>query len=297
MNPVRRVACIGKFTAMHRGHRALVDAAAAQGAPVVVRFSGMDVALGWQPRIPLLTPAGRSRVLDAWSRAVGVAIASLELPFARIRALDAGAFLDLLRDQHGIDAVVCGPDFRCGRSRSAGVAELAALSRARSMRLEVVGPVLDRGRVISSSRIRTAVCRGRVAAAARMLDRPHELVGRVIHGEGRGHGLGFPTANLGHCATLAPATGTYAARALLGARRIAAAVNVGRNPTIGRGRALSIEAHLIDWSGDCYGADIRLQLLCRLRGERRFPDHAALSAQIAADVTAVREVVGSDAPV
>ncbi len=293
---MRRVACIGKFTAMHRGHRALVAAAAARGAPVVVRFSGMDTALGWQPRIPLLTSAGRSRVLDAWSGELGLTIASLELPFVRVRGLDAGAFLDLLCAEHAVTAVVCGPDFRCGRDRSTGVGELAALCRARSMAMEVVGPVLERGRPISSSRIRTAVCRGQVAAAARMLGRPHELVGRVVHGEGRGRELGFPTANLGACATLAPATGSYAARALLRERSVAAALNVGRNPTIGRGRALSIEAHLIDWSGDCYDAQISLQLLRRLRPERRFPDHAALSAQIAADVQAARAVAGEQAP-
>jgi riboflavin kinase/FMN adenylyltransferase len=143
------------------------------------------------------------------------------------------------------------------------------------------------GAVASSSRVREALAAGDVATAALCLGRPHRLVGTVVRGDGRGRRLGFPTANLGRPRNQAPAPGVYAARAVLPGGTWPAAVNVGVLPTVGADRPLTVEAHLIGYAGDCYGADLALDLTARIRDERRFASLDELKVQIARDIAAV----------
>jgi len=279
MSPRSGVAvAVGKFDALHLGHRALAERAAQLGEPRLLRLTGLAEAFGWAARAPLVAEDDRARVLATW--AVGEAGAD----FAALRGLDAAGFLDWLRASHAATALVVGADFRCGRGRSAGVAELAPLCAARGMALAVVAPVAVAGAPASSSRIRAALARGDVAEAAACLGRPHRLVGSVVRGDGRGRGLGFPTANLGQARNQAPAPGVYAARAHLAGGSWPAAVNIGVLPTVAAGRPLTVEAHLIGFAGDCYGADLALDLTARLRDEQRFDTLDALRAQLARDV-------------
>ena len=131
---------------------------------------------------------------------------------------------------------------------------------------------------------------GDVAAAAAMLGRPYRLHGVVGHGDGRGRHLGFPTANLSAVETLLPAPGVYAARADIAGDTTPAAVNIGHSPTVGPQRELTIEAYLLDHHGDCYDAALSLDLIDRIRDERRFPSFSALTEQIAMDIDQVRRV-------
>ncbi len=279
---------VGKFDALHLGHRALAQHAEACGEAVLARLTGMAEILGWPARQHLLAEADRSRVLAAWSAELGSPIREIGLPFARLRGLDPEAFVALCATELGASALVVGSDFRCGRGRAAGTAELAAICAERGLRLVVVPPLLIDGAPASSSRVRHALAAGDLAQATACLGRPHRLVGRVIRGDGRGRQLGFPTANLGSCDNLAPAPGVYAARAEIAGQTLRAAVNVGVLPTIGEARPLTVEAHLIGWSGDCYGSVLGLDLLARIRDERRFASLELLKRQIAADVEACR---------
>lgn len=281
--PPAPAVAVGKFDALHLGHRALAVRAAALGAPLLLRLTALAEAFGWPARPPLVAEDDRPRVLAAWPGAPAEASADMR----RLRELDAGAFLDWLRGTFGATALVVGADFRCGRERAAGIAELAPLCAARRLALEVVAPVHLGGAPVSSSRVRAALAAGDCAAAADCLGRPHRLVGTVIRGDGRGRGLGFPTANLGAGANQPPAAGVYAAWAFLAGRRLPAAVNVGVLPTLGGTRPLGIEAHLISWSGDCYGQMLGLDLVARLRAERSFASLDGLRRQIAEDVAAV----------
>jgi riboflavin kinase/FMN adenylyltransferase len=151
------------------------------------------------------------------------------------------------------------------------------------------------GEVVSSSHIRSLVAAGEVARAARMLDRPFELRGLVVGGARRGRELGFPTANIVPDERLAyPGHGVYACFA----DGVPAAVSIGVRPTFESGRrelieAHLIEAHLIDFDGDLYGSELRVQFIDRLRGERRFPSADALVAAMHDDVARARAICAS----
>jgi riboflavin kinase/FMN adenylyltransferase len=275
---------VGKFDALHLGHRTLAERAARLGDPVLVRLTGMAEVLGWVARPPLVAGSDRERVLGEWSAGLGRRVGEATLAFSRLRGLGAAAFIDLCCSELDATALVVGRDFRCGRDRASGVAELAVICGERGVKLDVVDPLLVAGTAVSSSRIRTALEAGDTAAVATCLGRPHRLVGTVRRGDGRGRQLGFPTANLGAGDCQAPAGGVYAALADLGGRRIAAAVNIGVLPTVGGGRPVTVEAHLVGWSGECYGAQLGLDLVARLRAERKFTSLDELRQQIARDV-------------
>ncbi len=279
---MNRAIAVGKFDALHLGHRALAERAAAFGDPHLLRLIGLAEAFGWEPRAPLVAECDRARVLTGWPGYPR----ELTADFAVLRGLDADGFLAWLTSVHAATALVVGADFRCGRGRSAGVAELVPLCAARGLGLAVVEPVQVASLPVSSSRVREALVNGDVVAAAACLGRPHRLLGVVQRGDGRGRGLGFPTANLGTARNLAPAPGVYAATAHLAGGTWPAAVNLGVLPTVGAGRPMTVEAHLVGYTGDCYGAELGLDLLGRIRDERRFPSLEALLAQIADDVAA-----------
>lgn len=284
---------IGKFDALHRGHFALAERAVTFGQPCLLGFSDMAAVLGWPTRRPLVAPSDRARVLSGWSQTLGATLREIELPFAGIRGMNPGEFITHLRTAHGATAVVVGEDFRFGRDRGGDAAALRALAEAQGMRVAIVAPVMQGDEPVSSSRVRALLASGDVAGAHALLGRPHRLIGTVVRGDGRGRKLGIPTANLGGCANQEPAVGVYAAWAHLDGQRIPAALNIGHVPTAGGGRPLTVEAHLIGWSGDCYGRDLGLDLIAHIRGEHRFATLDALVAQIRADIALVPALLAS----
>jgi riboflavin kinase/FMN adenylyltransferase len=289
-----RAICVGKFDALHLGHRALAERAVAiEGSACLLGFTGMAEILGWPARRPLIAPSDRPRVLERWSAELGGAVTQAALPFAEIRPLAAAEFLRLLRERFAARTLVVGEDFRGGRGREAGVAELGPLAASLGLRLEVVPHRDAEGAAISSSRVREALAQGDVATARACLGRPHRVVGTVARGDGRGRGIGFPTANCAERENQEPASGVYAAVAELGGARFAAAVNIGRLPTIAPDRPLTVEAHLIGFSRDCYDERIALDFVARIREERRFGSLDELKAQIARDVEQARSLAAS----
>lgn len=273
-----RACAIGKFDALHLGHRALIERARGLGEPALVTFSGMAEVLGWTSRPPLLAASDRQRVLALWHSS------ELSLPFSEVRPMSPAAFL-----QHmvtlGAGALIVGEDFRFGHNRCAGIAELPNLAASAGLRWDIVPAVVVDGMPVSSSRVRQTLESGNVAMVARLLGRPYRLCGTVVHGDGRGRQLGFPTANCGMLANQPPAAGVYAAQAWIGDRGPwPAAVNAGLLPTVAGQRLFRVEAHLIGFSGDAYDQPIAVELHHRLRAEQKFPDVSALTAQIAIDV-------------
>jgi riboflavin kinase/FMN adenylyltransferase len=146
------------------------------------------------------------------------------------------------------------------------------------------------GRTVSSTRIREAILKGEVAVAAKLLGRPYNLGGKVIPGRHRGVGLGFPTANIHPEKELLPPRGVYAARAMLGEKRLEGVVNIGFNPTFAD-KVLSIEVHLFDFKEDIYGDPLDVLFIERLRDEIRFASPEALIAQIDRDIARAREIL------
>lgn len=285
----RRAIAIGKFDALHRGHFALIERAAGFGRPCLLMFSGMAEVLGWPKRQPLVAPNDRGRVLSEWSHLLRGQIDVIELPFAGIRSLTPAQFVAHLDRTFSPGAVVVGEGFRFGKNRSGTTADLAG---GRFVE-EVVPAVLHAGVPVSSSGVRDALTAGDVALAAALLGRPYRLCGTVVRGDGRGRRIGVPTCNLGARENQEPASGVYAGWAVLDGARFPAAINIGHVPTAGSDRPLTVEAHLLGYTGDCYERPLALDFISRLRDERRFDGLDALVAQIRADIAAVTAALES----
>jgi riboflavin kinase/FMN adenylyltransferase len=268
-----RAVAIGTFDGVHRGHRAIVEAAVGTGlAATVITFDPHPrVALGYQ--VELITTLERRLELLADAGADGVLVAGFT---PELQRLEPEQFAESYLRAIGAEAVVAGDDFRFGRRRRGDLELLSSLG------FEIV-PVPDVDGV-SSTAIRTALHEGEVEAAARMLGRPYELDGVVVAGDQRGGTLGYPTANLAVDAQLAsPRFGIYAGAA----RGHRAAVSVGTNPHYG-GTERRIEPFLLDFDGDLYGERLVVELWTRLRDEAVFASERELVEQIGRDVEATR---------
>ncbi len=298
-DPPRSVVTPGNHDGVHLGHRALVDAArgvAVQDVPVA-----RVVALIFDPhpahfvapdRAPplLTTPARRAELLRG-AGADEVVICPFDAQFA---ALSPEAFVSrVLIGELGACAVVVGTDFRFGAGRAGDVELLERLGSPSQLRVVTVSPVTLGGQLVSSSEVRSALTRGDVALAARMLTRVHEVERRVVRGAQRGRTLGFPTANLELTGLMPPADGVYAVAirvldAELGhsVRRWVGVANLGVRPTLHAGR--SMEVHVLDFEGDLYDRRLRVGFVERLRGEQKFESLDALTSQIARDVDQAR---------
>jgi riboflavin kinase / FMN adenylyltransferase len=182
--------------------------------------------------------------------------------------------------------VSVGRNFRFGNKARVDAALLAADERFEA---RVCDLVEVEGETVSSSHIRGLLAAGEVEHAIAFLGRPFQLRGQVVHGDGRGRELGFPTANIVPDERLVrPDMGVYACRA----NGVPAAINIGVRPLFETGRGVLIEAHLIDYDEDLYGTELRVDFLSRLRGERMFASVDALVEEIARDVERTREVAG-----
>ncbi|MBM4318759.1 MAG: bifunctional riboflavin kinase/FAD synthetase [Deltaproteobacteria bacterium] len=294
---------IGNFDGVHRGHRALLERlhllAARRAVPAAVLTFRPHPAQLLRPEQapPLLCDPEDERALLAEA---GVQLL-IEEPFVpELARLSPEQFVKqvLLGRLHACRLVV-GFSFHFG-ARAAGTAEtLQQLGAGLGIEVEIVPAITQQGVAISSSRIRAAVGEGRLEEATELLGHPFRLSGTVVHGEGRGRQLGFPTINLARSTPLLPRHGVYAARALLHRddRVVAAAVSIGVRPTFGE-KPLAIEAHLVEFEGDLYGQRVSLDLLRFLRPERRFAGVEELTAALREDLALTRQLLGaaSEAP-
>jgi riboflavin kinase/FMN adenylyltransferase len=271
-----RAAAMGTFDGVHRGHRAVVEAAVATGlAATVVTFDPHPrIVLG--NRVEQISTLERRLELFA---ELGVETTLVATFTTELMRLEPEVFVESYLRPIGIEAVAAGDDFRFGAKRRG---DLDLLDR---LGLEVIRVPEVPG--VSSSAIRSALADGDVVGAARMLGRPYELDGVVVAGDQRGGTLGYPTANLALDAHLiCPGYGIYAGSA----RDHRAAVSIGTNPHYG-GTERRIEPYLLDYEGDLYGQRLVVELWQRLRDEAVFDSEEALIDQIGRDVDATRAAV------
>jgi len=298
--PPEAVVAIGNFDGVHVGHQkifqiALGKARARAGTACVLTFEPHPArVLAPELAPPLILPLARKleRIAEC-----GIDLTVLEPFDAAFAQREPESFVsDILVGALGAREVVVGRDFTYGRARGGTVETLLGAGAKHGFAVTAVEKVTARGLVVSSSKIREFVLEGKVDGAARLLGQPFEVSGEVVRGAGRGRTIGVPTANIKTEQELLPRTGVYAGRALVGGpqgTRWPAAINIGTNPTFTHEDVLSVEAHLIDFDQDLYGAELRLEFLARLRGEERFPNAAALVAQIRHDIEAARSIAAS----
>lgn len=304
------IIALGNFDGIHRGHQQVIQAIGTDRRsqtiaeathesnspvpyPTVVTFDPHPQAFFSGQSRPLLTPlAEKQRYLTA----LGVQQLVL-LPFDRkLACLSPQAFVqEILIQQLQIQAISVGFNFRFGHRRQGSATDLVAIAAAHGVPVKIIAPQqCETGERISSSSIRQALTTGDLPRAHRLLGRPYCLRGSVVAGEQLGRTLGFPTANLQLPPDkFLPGLGVYAV--WVGSEVLTqpqpGVMNLGYRPTV-EGRYLSVEVHLLDWSGDLYGHTLTVQLANFLRPEQPFPNLEALRTQIDQDCKVARSLVG-----
>ena len=294
------VLCVGNFDGVHVGHAAMLTIARAQATARGISFTIMTfdphpsaLLKPDSPRPPLSTLSQRQELLAAFSPD-----ALLVIPTTReFLSLSADDFLrDVVRGPKGIGASVLveGPTFTYGKGAKGTVENLQTQAPALGLQTVIV-PTQEQSLSdltvinVSSTVIRWLISQGRMADATRALGRPYTLRGTVVHGRHRGQTIGIPTANL-QTPQLVPAPGVYAGHVLVGGTTYLTAVSVGDNPTFD-GQTTTVEAFLLDFSGDLYGQTIDVAFHHWIREMYTFAGIPPLLAQMQRDVAWTRRVM------
>jgi riboflavin kinase/FMN adenylyltransferase len=284
---------IGNFDGIHLGHQAILRAAVQRAT----KTKDVATALTFDPSprkilrpesAPLRVSTNAQRM--DWFGTVGLE-AAVVLPFTLdLARLSPEQFVEqiLVRGLH-VRAVLVGENFRFGHQQSGNAALLRELGARHGFAVEVIPPVALDGEIVSSTAIRREIAAGNVTHAARLLGRPFALTGEIVSGTGTGRRFTFPTLNLKPEQELLPARGVYVTRTLLDgethSRR--SVTNVGMRPTF-NGGSLSVETHLLDFSGEVTAKRMEVRFWKRLREEKKFSSPEELRAQIARDIASTR---------
>lgn len=290
---------IGNFDGLHRGHRALLRQLAARAHASSLPTSMLPTSVLTfepHPREYFSPDEAPARLTSLREKVALMAANDIDRVYvcrfsARFAALTADEFIEqVLVRGFAARHLLIGDDFRFGAGRDGDFARLQAAGRTHGFSVEAMPTLLIEGERASSSAVRKALASGELDHAARLLDRPYSIAGRVKHGDRIGRQLGFPTANLRFFHRRPALSGVFAVRVEgLDSHLIAGIANVGLRPTASDTHEPRLEVHLLDWTGDCYGACLRVHFLHKLRDEIRFPSLEALKAQIARDEHAARD--------
>lgn len=287
---------IGSYDGVHLGHQKILkklvrDAHTHNNPAVVVTFYPHPaVVLGKTTNSGYLsTPDERAALLGDF----GVDVV-ITLRFTRdLAALSALDFMQLLSDHLGVSHLLVGYDFALGRQREGNVDRLREIGSQLGYQLDVFDPVEVDDSPVSSSQIRRLIRAGEVQSAARLLGQLYSVEGTVIHGDGRGKSLGFPTANLEYWTErVMPVNGIYATWAWVEGVRYPSVSNLGLRPTFENTPLIpQLEAFLMDFSGNIYGKTIKLEFVDYLRPEIKFSAVAELIDQMNRDKVEALEVL------
>ncbi len=277
---------IGVFDGVHLGHRHLISRLVSQARQQnllsgVVTFYQHPRAIVAGASLPFLAdPEERSQFL----KGEGVDAVILLSFTVQLAELSIRQFADLLQKHLRMRGLVIGPDFAAGRGREGDIDTLRKVGEEMGFSVTTVSPLVINGEVVSSTLIRKAVAEGDMGKVARLAGHPYSLHGQVVSGTGRGAGLGFPTANLDIDQNQAiPADGVYASWAYVDGNAYQSMTNIGICPTFG-GCERTAEIFLLDYQGDLYGHELKVEIIERLRDEVKFDSVAELQKQVAEDV-------------
>jgi len=293
------VVTVGTFDGVHRGHWAVLEeirerARAADRRSVLVTFDPHPLRIVRPEHAPplLTTPLEKKEILaeSGLDYAVFIAFTETLSRYGPRRFVE-----EILVDRLHVEELVIGYDHGFGRDRSGNADTLREIGADLGFAVDVVAPVEAGDEAVSSTRIRAAVADGRMDEARLCLGRPYSMRGVVVRGDGRGRGLGFPTANLEVPASdkLIPPAGIYAVRGVLKQGTYIGALHLGPRPTF-VGSPPSVELHLLDFEGDIYGEVVRVDFVQYLRPVLPFDSVGALIEQMHEDVGLARRVVDED---
>jgi riboflavin kinase/FMN adenylyltransferase len=290
------VATLGVFDGVHLGHRAILKATidrarAAGGTAFALTFDPIPARVLAPDRAPplILLPDDKLELLRL-SGIDGVIVLNFTLELSRVPPREF--VRDYLLEKVGAREVVVGHSVSFGHDRAGNAAVMVELGREFGFDTTVVGPVKVGGIEVSSTKVRELIRAGDVRAAAKLLGRYHFLHGEVVRGRERGRTIGFPTANLANETECVPPDGVYATRVILADGAYGSITNIGMRPTFAE-EARTIEAHIFDFDRDLYGQRIKLELIERIRPERKFDSAEALRSQIALDLSRAREILAA----
>lgn len=287
---------VGVFDGVHRGHVAVLSGLKekAEGRPIVAMTFAThpDEIVTGEQGPPALTTLERRVELLSDLDVDAVAVIEFD---EDVRVLSPEAFVEsfIVGGLHA-SIVSVGEDFRFGYQASGGVGTLRICGNNSGFEVISTPIVTLHGMEVRSSAIRAAVASGGVALAARLLGRPFEVSGEVVHGDARGRTIGIPTANIAVPPGLVrPAPGVYAVQCERDGVAYLGVSNVGTRPTFGGGDEM-IEVHLLDVDLDLYGSEMRVQFIDRLRNEQRFTSVESLTVQIRSDIVQAKQVLATE---
>ena len=288
---------IGVFDGVHLGHKHLISQLKEQArqqnllSGVVTFRQHPQAVLSPRTRLPFLTDLSQ-RISLLKNEGVEAVVT---LSFTReLAQLTAREFISLLKEYLRMRGLVIGYDFALGRDREGGSGTLHALGQAMNFTATVVPPLILDGEVVSSTAIRNALANGEMERVHKLSGRYFSLYGRVVTGVGRGVQLGFPTANLEASPEQAlPADGVYATWAYIGNRAYPAMTNIGQRPTFGGGER-TVEVYVLDYHSDLYEHEMKIDVIERLRDEKKFGTAEELKRQIADDIKQGRAILNAE---
>ncbi len=295
----RAWATIGSFDGVHLGHQVLVEqmvasAHASESLAVVVTFYPHPAVIlrGIQQPYYLTSSDERADLLHS----LGVDII-ITINFDRaLASQSAEEFMTILSKHLGLRQLWVGPDFALGKGRQGNLPVLQEIGKHLGYTVKVVDQVAISEERVSSRQIRSMIMAGKVKEASELLGRRYSVSGEVVHGDGRGKGLGIPTANLlVWPERLLPANGIYATWVVRGDERLASVTNVGFRPTFDNLLVLPrVEAHILDFNQDLYREKIEVEFVEFFRLEVRYTSINDLLEQIQKDIEQAREVLSHD---
>jgi len=286
------VVAIGNFDGVHRGHRKVIGAALQRAASLGRKAAALTFSPHprrfLRPQVPLFSlssDANKLRLLAA-TGLDGAIVFRFDADFA---ATSAEHFVRrILVDKFGVGGIAIGYDFHFGKDRAGSPNFLAFEGTRIGFPVDIVPPLEDEGRPVSSGAIREALSQGKVVEAAELLGAPWFITGEVIHGEKRGRELGFPTANIRLDPSCALKHGIYAVRVDIDGTRVDGVASFGTRPTFDNGAPL-LEVFLLDFEGDLYGKTLDVAFIGWVRHEQKFSSIEVLKRHMIADVTQARE--------
>jgi riboflavin kinase/FMN adenylyltransferase len=288
------VVAIGNFDGVHRGHRAVIGAARARAKALGRKAAALTFTphprLFLRPQdalFQLSSERDRLRLLAA-SGLDGAIVMNFNAALAATSAADFIA--RILVGRFGIGGAAIGFDFHFGHNRKGSPAYLSEEGARLGFAVDIVPPLEDEGRPVSSGAVRAALSQGKVVEAAELLGAPWFVSGEVIHGDKRGRDLGFPTANLKLDPACGLKHGIYAVRVSVGAKRHDGVASFGVRPMFDAGAPL-LEVFLFDFDGDLYGQAIDVAFIGWIRHEQKFESIETLKRHMLADSAQARDAL------